>query len=345
MAVTLQDIARKANVSTATVSRVLNNYAYVNQLTREAVWQTADALGYSRNGTSTQSRKPRSILLLRMGHFAPIEYDRKNVGPHHQEFLRLVQEGVYNILPHQNYDMQVHAYHRYGYDFQTEIKQFSLLDLMGVILLSGRIQYDFLHLLQQSRLPFVIVGVITSNSSFNAVMADYMHGIEQAIRHLAQSGRRRIGLVNSSAKTLTNQEKYKAFRLALTLHDLEFHPHYVTDVDSEIPMQTGCKHTRRLLEQAPDIDALIYGDDYLAVGGMRAIKESGRRIPDDVAVIGFHNYEIARFTDPQLTTVHFSMQDMGAIAARRLLMLIEESPGEEPWHILTPTSLVLRQSA
>ncbi len=345
MTITLTDIAQRANVSTATVSRVLNNYPYVNDQTREIVWQIADELGYSRNNTSTDSRELHTVLLLRMGHFAPLQYSEENIGTHHQEFLRLVQDGIGKILPTYGYDMQVHDYHRFGRDFEAEISQLAHNpNLAGLILLSGRVQYDFLHRLHEINLPFVIAGICLSTLPYNSIMADYVYGIGQAINHLAASGRRKIGLVNSSSKTLTNPEKYKAFRLGLALNDLTFHPNFVTEVDSEIPMEAGLIQTAKLLQQAPDLDAIIYGDDYLAVGGMRALRRSGRRIPDDVAVIGFHDYEIARFIEPQLTTIHFSMRTMGAIAAKRLLMLIE-NPDAEPWHILMPTSLVLRESA
>lgn len=345
MTITLNDIAQKANVSTATVSRVLNNYPYVNEQTREIVWQVADELGYSRNNNENNNQELRSILLLRMGHFAPLSFSEENVGPHHQEFLRLVQDGTRKVLPEYGYDIQVHDYHRFGQDFQTEVAHLSNNpNLAGMILLSGRVQHEFLLRLHQINMPFVIAGVCISTLPYDSIMADYVHGIGEAVSHLAATGRRKIGLVNSSAKTLTNQEKYKAFRLGLSLNNLEFRPAYVTEVNSEIPMESGHIQTKKLLEQAPDLDAIMYGDDYLAVGGMRALRESGRCIPDDVAVVGFHNYEIARFTEPQLTTIHFSMRNMGATAARRLLMLLD-NPDTDPWHILIPTSLVLRDSA
>jgi DNA-binding LacI/PurR family transcriptional regulator len=107
---------------------------------------------------------------------------------------------------------------------------------------------------------------------------------------------------------------------------------------------SGYAMTQRLLAEAPDVDAIAYASDTMALGGVSALREAGRRIPDDVAVTGFYDYDIARFTDPSLTTARVDFQDMGAIAARRLLMLMNEPDGQA-WMIVTPCPLIVRASS
>jgi DNA-binding LacI/PurR family transcriptional regulator len=102
--------------------------------------------------------------------------------------------------------------------------------------------------------------------------------------------------------------------------------------------------TQQMLAEAPDVDGIAYASDTMAIGGLRALRERGRRVPADVAVTGFYDYDIARFTDPALTTARVDFQAMGAIAARRLLMLMNE-PDNQAWTIVTPCPLVIRDSS
>ena len=112
---------------------------------------------------------------------------------------------------------------------------------------------------------------------------------------------------------------------------------------SDFSAESGYQHTHVLLDQCPDLDAIVFADDIIALGGMRAIKEQGYRIPHDIAVTGFGDYTMTDFTDPPLTSVQFDMYRMGVIAAQRLCMLFE-NPDDYPWLIRIPTSLVVRQS-
>src|SRR5690606_23734598 len=115
-------------------------------------------------------------------------------------------------------------------------------------------------------------------------------------------------------------------------------------VVSDFSAESGYQQTRRLLQQDTSLDAVLYADDVIALGGMRAIRESGYTVPDDLAVVGFGDYELARFVSPALTSVQFDMQMMGVIAARRLCMLFDQ-PDDYAWLIRVPTKLVVRDSA
>jgi len=213
----------------------------------------------------------------------------------------------------------------------------------GYLLIGGSIDHTLVRRLRNMRTPFVIVGAQAQDMPVDCVMADYVGGIDLAVRYLVEKGRRRIGLVKGSPRTLTSQEKYKGWRLALCQRDLPFAAGQAVDAESFTPQAAG-QPTQELIEHINGLDAIIYGDDYLAMGGIHTLKQSGHRVPDDVAVIGCHDYRIAPFTDPSLTTIRIAGQHMGAIAAQRLCMLIDIGPGE-PWVVLAPTSLIVRASA
>jgi DNA-binding LacI/PurR family transcriptional regulator len=173
-------------------------------------------------------------------------------------------------------------------------------------------------------------------------MANYVQGMCLAVDHLAQAGCKYIFLVNGPSSTNTSDEKYKGFRLALSLNNLPYDNYHVTSGDT-FESESGYIATLRLLAQSNPIDAIIYADDGMAMGGLKAIRESGRKVPDDIAVIGFHNYEYARFADPALTTIGFDMQMMGRLAAQRLTALVDGASNDP--HVMTvPTNLIIRES-
>jgi DNA-binding LacI/PurR family transcriptional regulator len=199
----------------------------------------------------------------------------------------------------------------------------------------------FLQSLREAGLPCVVAGSLVRPLPIDSVTADYAGGMQQAVTHLAQSGRRAIGLVNGPEVTTSSAEKYKGFRLALALHDLPFTPQQV--VVANITPDDGYAGTRQLLQQMPGIDAIAFANDNMAMGGLSALKAMGRQVPGDVAVTGFHDYPVSRFTDPPLTTVNTNMHLIGTIAARRLCMLLAD-PIDEAWTILVPTELQIRGS-
>ena len=329
--ITLSDIAKKANVSASTVSRVLNNHPHVDEETRSLVRQFAESMAYPLTSLrATPAVTPSVVMLSRT-----MEVIRTSMPGVEDQMARGIQRvmelhGVPTFLrkmsmTHENVD--------------------SLQDdaaIGGAILLGGMIEHDFIRWLQATHIPFVIAGSHVLPLQTNAVMADIRFGVEQAVAYLIDKGRRCIGLVNGNTITNTSLEKYRALRLSLALNDIPFSEQQ--HVYSDFSAEAGYRDTLRLLDQMPDVDAILYGDDNEAMGGLRALKERGRRVPDDVAIIGFHGYEVAKFTEPTLTSIEFDMDLMGQVAARRLLELLDE-PNSENLLTLIPTHLVLRGSA
>ncbi|HEY65530.1 MAG TPA: LacI family transcriptional regulator [Caldilineae bacterium] len=336
MRVTLRDIARRACVSTSTVSRVLNGYPYVSEATRAAVWQAAQDLGYPLNALRRPRRATRTVLLLT--YYRVVPHDEPDMYPVSGHLERMISSGAQSVFEShgiatriQRTDMQAKEARQYADDPAVT----------GLILMGGIVDRDFVQNLQALGVSFVVAGAHVQPLRVDCVMADVFRGMEQVVTHLIERGRKRIGLVNGPPTTTTSEEKYKGFRLTLCEHRLPFSPEQV--VSADFKPEAGYEQTLRLLAQVQDLDAIVYAHDAMALGGLCAIRESGYRVPADIAITGFHNEEIARFTDPPLTSVHFDARMLGVIAARRLCMMIEEPDGEN-WHILLPTSLVVRGS-
>ena len=192
--------------------------------------------------------------------------------------------------------------------------------------------------------PLVVTGSFLKTRKLDYVVADIGDGMDQIVTHLAATGRKNIALVNGPANNNASEQKYNGLVLALHLHGLEIRKEWMSN--SEIFMETGYQRTLELINRFPGLDAIVYGDDTLAVGGIRALKECGKKVPQDVAVVGFYDYEIARFTDPPLTSLRLDQRQIGHMAAQRMILLVEAKPADrQPWLMLAPTHLIVRQSS
>lgn len=332
--VTLRDIAEYANVSTSTVSRALNNFRYVDEKTRAAIQQAVEELDYPLNNLRSNSRSQRTVVLLSRGDFSQENSD-VSFG---RNFEQLVSEGARSVLNASGIQLEIRRNYMTKDDAQGVIDD---VEAGGLILLSGLLDPEFALALQEAGIPFVVAGSHVKPLQTNCVMTDIVDGMEQAVNHLVARGRRRIGLVNTSTKTPTSIEKLKGLQLALQKHNLPFVPGDVI-ASTQYDLAAGYRQTLDLIARG-EFDAIIFGHDVMAMGGLRALGERGYHVPDDIAVIGFLDYEIARFTNPPLTTIRWDMPLIGTIAARRLRMMMDE-PDDQNWGIVVPTELVVRES-
>ncbi|WP_102124698.1 LacI family DNA-binding transcriptional regulator [Deinococcus planocerae] len=336
MTVTLDDIAKRAQVSKATVSRVLNNHPNVTDTVRQAVRSVADDLGYFRTARRLRGAALQTVLVVGGGTEPQRHADAAQLS---RDFSRNVADGAQRVLA----DYQVDARMQFiPAGLQGVLEQAACSDVLGVLLLGGNlVNFETARALGRLGVHCVIVGAGPTSEEVNTVSVDYQGGIERAVGHLVGAGRRRLALVNGPELTSTSKAKFRGLRLGLALHDLEFRPERA--VSGDFTSGEGHARTLDLLDAAPDVDAILYADDYMAMGGLRALAERGRTVPDDVAVVGFHDYEIAHFTSPPLTTVRMDMHGLGSVAAERLVTLLDR-PRSGGWHIVQPLRLVERAS-
>lgn len=333
---TVRQIAQQANVSPATVSRVLNDYPYVDDATRATVLHAAEALGYPLKAAArpAQASSKTILLLVRSDDMMRESEIFANSG-----IEGSIHRAAQPILEQHGFVVRLQ---RTRMDPEEAQIYTAATDVSGLIFTGGIVNRELVVALQHAGLPFVVAGPHVNPLPVNCVMAAYLDGMAAVVEHLLTTGRRRIALVNGPCTTTSSEEKEKGFRLALARHGITGEP--ITVNCGDFDAGSGYAMTQRVLAEAPDVDAIAYASDTMAIGGVSALREAGRRVPDDVAISGFYDYDIARFTDPPLTTARVDFQAMGAIAARRLLMLISEPDGQA-WTIVTPCPLIVRNSS
>ncbi|GAB4526340.1 MAG: catabolite control protein A [Anaerolineae bacterium] len=329
---TIKDIANEAGVSIATVSRALNNHPSVNDATRLAIIQIAERLQYPMPNGTTKQRVGRSVLII-------VRQDKTGEPPEKRDLESNIWNGVQLALQDTDISTRLQQSRMTVNEAQQYINDVSI---SGLVILGGVVNQGFAEELKRSDMPFIIAGSRLHRIEANAVMADVSHGIHQIVEYLVSQGRQRIGFVNGPADTFTSAEKLEALRYVLYSHQLPFSADHL--IVSNFSAEDGYQKTQRLLSQTTKpLDAIVYADDSIALGGIRALRDNGLRIPDDIAVTGFGDYELARFIEPALTTVTFDMRLMGRVAAKRLKMLLDE-PDDDCWLVRIPTKLVIRQS-
>lgn len=332
MPVTLSDVAKRARVSLSTVSRVLNQKDHVSPEARASVLAAMAALGYNRRDIRRDGQAETILLLVHEGS-SPVNSD----GSVAYEMERLLIGGAKSVLLEEGYNVQL---------VQTSTERGSNLPdgrrAAGAINIGGIADRDLLARLLEDAVPLVVAGSHVRPLAVDCVTIDFHHSMLHVVQHLVERGRRRIGLVNGPPTTTTSEERYLGLRLALALHELPFDTSQV--VSGHFTFAGGDDMTRTLLEQCPDVDAIVYGDDDMAVGGLRALRSLGRQVPTEVSVVGYYDYKIAQFTEPPLTSVSFDKQAMGAVAAQRLCTLMAD-PATYTQTIVLPTLLTVRASS
>jgi DNA-binding LacI/PurR family transcriptional regulator len=212
----------------------------------------------------------------------------------------------------------------------------------GVVLMSLHTDDLLPDLLTEARIPVVFSGRPLDGRPVAFVDADNAGGAEQATAYLIAQGRRRIGTITGPGDMIAGIDRAAGYRAALAAADLPLCPELVAEGD--FTEAGGARAMGELLERAPDVDAVFCASDLMAVGALRVLREAGRRVPEDVAVVGFDDAPVAQSSDPPLTTVAQPLEEMSRLMTELLLEQIRGAEGEPRVEICS-TSLVRRASA
>ncbi len=329
--VTISDVARAAGVSTATVSRVLNDKPDVKSAVRDRVMTTIDRLNYRPSAVARGLRSRRSQTIA----IVTGDIDGVFSGP----MMRGVEEAAAAD------GVGVFLCNSYG-EIERERQHLRrLLDLHvdGVILMSGSgLRNRSAPALALGSVPYVFCYDDTDDHSVPSIHADERAGARLAVDHLVAGGRRRIGFVNGPITWRAPHERLAGFREGLAAADLPYDRATALFCPSWEP-EAGYTLTQHLLSLEPAVDAIFCASDDLASGALAALKDAGRTVPGDVSVVGFDDRPLAVHQRPPLTTVALPLVEMGRVAGSTLLRTIE---GEDvvPGDVKVPCSLVVRAS-
>ena len=212
----------------------------------------------------------------------------------------------------------------------------------GLILSPLRITPEHLRSLRAASVPVVIIGSLPGGEPVDSVRGDSRRGVGLAIEHLVNAGRRSIGFVNGDPRTIPGTARHEGYRSALAVAGLEYDER-LEAVGGEFTYAAGHAAARQLLSRARP-DALFCADDLIAVGAMRALADLHLRVPEDVAVVGMDDTELARMSTPALSSVSLGSAERARIAAGLLLDRLQD-PTLGPRHLTVAPHLVVRESS
>ncbi|MFD3946728.1 LacI family DNA-binding transcriptional regulator [Streptomyces sp. NPDC058579] len=323
MRVTIADVARQAGVSKTTVSRVLNTGAEVDSATAARVREVIDVLGYvpSSGAVGLARGSSRTIGMLTPSLTWP--------------WMGEVLQGVVDTVEAAGYGLLLFTCNRGADSVRHFAGQVSARAFDGLLVVEPENTLDTIAAMHRRGLPVVLIDDRGRHPAFPSVATTNRAGGEAAARHLLASGRTRPLVVTGRRDFGCVRERLEGFRDVLAT-DLV--------VEGEFTEDTGRSAVRRALAEGRDFDGVFAHNDLIAAGVLRALREAGRSVPDDVAVVGFDDIPMARHTEPPLTTIRQPMRRMGETAARMLLAGLGGEPiPREP--VVLPTELVVRRSA
>lgn len=328
---TIDDVAEAAGVSRGTVSRVLNGGRWVSPDAHAAVTAAIKRTGYRINVQA------RSLATSRTGTVAFLltePHDLLFEDPNFSILMRFAADALAKddislvLIMASNPDEQ-----RRALDF------LGAGHVDGVLLVSSHSGgQGFVGAINSLGLPAIACGApIGFERSMGWVAADEEQGARTATEYLQQLGRRRIAIIAGPQDTSGGQQRLAGYRAAL---DGDFDESLVAIGD--YGRSSGARAMRELLERRPDLDAVFAANDRMAAAAIGVLKESGRAVPDDVAVVGFDDSPAALETTPTISTMR---QPFERISREMVRLLVGEIDGERPAAITIPTELVLRESA
>ncbi len=338
---TLEHVARVAGVSRATVSRVVNGHPNVDPSLRDVVHQAITATGYVPN------RAARSLVTRRTGTVALVVSeperhtggDRFSTTVFSDPFFGRVVAGVLG-------EFGPRDVHPVLMLVETARARAGLVNRLrqdhidGVLLISNYPDDTLPSLLREASLPTVLFSKPASNVPVSYVDVDHREGAKLAVDHLVAGGRTRIATIAGPRGVLAGQERLSGFREAMAHHGHQ----RVTSVDGDFTRQGGEQAMERLFARKPDVDGIFAANDVMAAGAVAVLREHGRRVPEDIAVIGFDDSTAARDCRPALTTIRQPVEDMAAEMARMVLDRVEH-PDDDVTSVIFEPTLVVRDSA
>lgn len=327
----LEQVAKQAGVSRSTVSRVVNEDPNVSAETRARVLTIIKHLNYQPNAAARGLAAGRTRVL---GLVIPMTVAALFTDP----YFPLLIQGVANATSARDHSVMLWlAEPEYERRTIRQVLHNGMID--GVLVASQRMDDPVIDALVKSALPFVLIGRHPSNAQVSYVDVDNKTAARDAVAYLLRLGRRRVATITGPKNMIAGSDRVDGYLTAIRTMGITPDPELI--MESDFTEEGGYIAAQRLLRC--NFDGLFAASDAMAAGALRAFAENGRRVPEDVAVVGFDDMPFAARTVPPLTTVRQPIRSAGSVAAEMLMELIGH-PDVHPRRILLPTELVIRAS-
>ena len=327
---TIKDIARASKLSPSTVSRALNDHPRIGLKTKQLVLRLADEMGYTPNQLARALVQRRTFLI------GLLVYDFRN--PFYAELTRAIQtvageRGYWVIEASTDDDDEKTA---------NLVHSMIKLGVEGIIFASCKLKDPLVEDLIDKDFPVVLANRRLEKNVGDFIIVDNAYGAYLIVSHLVNLGYRRIGIITGTPDVSTSAGRYLGYCEALKDKGLSIEKEIVKH-GRFFSQETGYELTKEMMRGSSPPQAIFCGDDYIALGAMRALGEAGITVPDDIAIVGFDDTEIAAHPFIQLTTVSQDVREMGNLAGKTMVEIIEGKQ-ESTTRIVIQPQLVIRNS-
>lgn len=332
--ITIYDIAKGLGVSPTTVSRALNDHPAVNKKTKQRIYETAAEMGYRSNLFASNLRKQRTNTI---GVIVPIL---------NSNFQSAVMAGMEKVANEAGYNLII------SQSLGTAEKEIanaktmfnSRVDGLLVSLAHDTENIDHFEPFFKKGIPVLFYDRVAEHKQSTSVVIDNVQAAYKATTHLIEQGCKRIVHISGNLKINVYANRLKGYKYALIDHNLPFDESLV--FNSDLTEEGGVKAAEQILNMRPRPDGIFVSNDFCAVNCMKALKQAGGRIPEDIAIVGFNNDPITRVVEPALSTVNYPGYEMGEVAVRCLINYLDAVSDISLTNTVTIRSeLIVRESS
>jgi DNA-binding LacI/PurR family transcriptional regulator len=329
---TIDDIARLANVSKSTVSRALNDSPLVKEETKEQIVAIARQHNFRLNAPARRLSLKQSCTVAFVTHAYYMDFSLDDL------FTLEIMGGISNGLHELGYDMLVIQVNPRDSEWAHQYLDSGRVD--GFILMTASRKQSYVKHLVQMGAPFIAWGVASPNQNYCTVNGDNFSGGKLATEHLVRTGRQRIAFLGGPAGEMEIKLRYQGYENALQAAGRQVDPFLVTY--AEYCSEEGAQAMEHLLAQSPDLDAVFVNSDLNAIAAIKVIRQCGKRVPEDIAVVGYDDLSVASYNQPSLTTIRQNIPLAGKLLAQNLIQFLKTGVVSQ---VTMPVELVVRQSA
>ncbi len=330
--ISIRDVAQRAGVSIATVSRAVNHIPTVNAELARRVWKAIEEIGYLPN---TQAR---ALVSGRSRMLGLIVSEITN-----PFFPELVQE-FENLAVAQGYEVLIGSTNYEPARTESLIRRMLQRSVDGVAVMTFGIEEDLVQKLVEREFPLVFVDAGPDLPNIHIIKVDYGEGIRQGVQHLAALGHRHIVFISGPLRLRSAVARRDAFLKSMAELGLTVPEGHI--IEGEHTMEGGITATEEILSHDPLPTAIMCSNDMTAIGVLHALYRTSHKVPADISLVGFDDIHLAQFMLPPLTTIQMSCRDLAAAAVEGLRAGIEADytkSRKKEWQI--PTRLVVRQTS
>jgi DNA-binding LacI/PurR family transcriptional regulator len=330
----IADIARIAGVSKSTVSRALDDSPLISVETKDRIRDIAREHGFHRNDVARRLSLGQSRVVGLLTH----PYAEGSLAATRDSFVLELLGGISAGLREAGYDLLL--IQASGRDTDWVSQYFAAGRVDGFVIMAPTCSRPQLDALVKAGAPFVMWGVPAERRSYSTVSGDSLAGGRIATEYLIGLGRRSIAFIGGPARQSEAQDRYHGYESALRAAGRAVDPRLVEHGDYSPP--SAATAMALLFDRTPDLDAVFVISDLMAIAAMDEIRSRGRRIPEDVAVVGYDDIAMARYTNPPLTTISQNVPLAGKLLAQSLIQQIDDGTVTS---VSIPAALVVRSSA